>query len=86
MDARHFNPEKLKQARQERSFQIRKMLSQNDVAKALGVAYQTISMAERGKMASYDLLCRMAEFYDVSVTDWLYPNPKAEPEPAQTVA
>lgn len=69
MNSQHYNPEKLKQLRES------KALTQKQVADQLGIDRQTIYRAESGQSASYELLCSLAEMYEVEVTSLLYPRP-----------
>lgn len=76
MTSNHYDPEKLRQCRREKSAQVGRDLSQEDLAKTLDVHRQTIYRAEKGEDVRYELLCDLAEYYDVPVTSWLYPRPK----------
>lgn len=72
MNARHYDPEKLKRIREEKSF------TQEFVAKRLDVNRQTIYRAEKGLDVSYELLCDISEVYEIEVTSLLYPRPLPE--------
>lgn len=80
MNARHYNSEKLKRVREERS------LTQELVAKKLDVNRQTIYRAEKGLASSYELLCDMSAVYDIDVTSLLYPRPLPDVKSGEAVA
>lgn len=69
MKAEDYKIEKLKALR------AKKKLTQKQVAEAVGHDRQTIYRAETGKGAGFQLLCKLAEFYDVPVTSLLKPRP-----------
>ena len=69
MNARHFDPNKLKQLRKEHQ------LTQEAVAERIGVHRQTVYRAERGLDIPYELLCDLSSVYDVEVVTLLYPKP-----------
>lgn len=57
----------------------RKKLSQIEVAKNLGITQQRYSRYERGEReADYETLCKLADFFDVSVDELL--GRTSEPE------
>jgi transcriptional regulator with XRE-family HTH domain len=65
MNGQDYYAEKLKSLRES------KTLTQEEVAEKLNVNRQTILRAESGTIASYDLLCRMADLYEVDILDLL---------------
>jgi len=69
MDARHYDPIKLKRIREERR------ITQSALARQLDVERQTISRAERGKNVPYELLCDISAVLDFEVITLLYPRP-----------
>jgi transcriptional regulator with XRE-family HTH domain len=71
MDSRHYNPKRLVELREEKG------LTQETVAAQLNVQRETISRVERGKVASYDILCDYTGLLGVNVTDILHPRPLA---------
>jgi transcriptional regulator with XRE-family HTH domain len=75
MNWRHYDHEKLRQLRREKSAAEGRKISLEDVASALAAHKETISRAERGAVASYELLCQLADFYQVPVTSLLHPVP-----------
>lgn len=66
MNSSHYDNTKLAAWREETG------LSQKTVAERLDVARNTISRAEIGEVASYDLLCQLAYFYNKPIKDLLY--------------
>lgn len=78
MNANHYDPEKLKQLRSQKSKGVTSEITQQMVADALGVQRQTIYRAENGIDVSYELLCELAAYYDVEVVSLLYPTPKSQ--------
>lgn len=76
MTSNHYDPEKLRQCRRDLSARLGRDVSQDEIARALDVHRQTIYRAENGEDVRYELLCDLAEHYDVPVTAWLYPRPK----------
>lgn len=71
MNSTHYDPSKLKALRE------RKQMSQPDVAEVLNVHPQTVYRAEAGINISYELLCDLADFYQINVIDLLHPRPIA---------
>jgi len=71
MNSQHYNADKLKQLREGKG------LTQNQAAEALSVDRQTIYRAEAGLSASYELLCSLADLYEVEVISLLHPRPVA---------
>jgi transcriptional regulator with XRE-family HTH domain len=51
--------------------------TQDFVAEQLNVARETISRIEKGKNASYEILCDYSALFDIDVTEILYPRPLA---------
>jgi transcriptional regulator with XRE-family HTH domain len=78
MNARHYNAERIRQLRREKSAAEGRDITQDVVAEALGVHRQSIYRAENGLDVAYELLCDLAEYYDVEVTSWLYARPLKE--------
>lgn len=67
MNNNHYYPEKLAE--------IRKGIgTQEEVAEKLGISNITLSRAENGKNASYELLCAIASLANVDVRDLLKSN------------
>jgi transcriptional regulator with XRE-family HTH domain len=76
MNFRHYDPGKLKELREIKG------LTQEQVAKHLGINRQTVFRAETGQSASYELLCDLCQLYNnAAVTDLLYERP-LEPQAA----
>jgi len=71
LDYRHYNHKELRALRENRGFSIR------GLAKELEVAPDRVARAERGEIATYDFLCRLAKYYDRPVTYFLYQYPIA---------
>lgn len=69
MNARHFDPKKLKELRRNHR------LTQEAVAERIGVHRQTVYRAEKGLDIPYELLCDLSGVYDVEVVSLLYPKP-----------
>jgi transcriptional regulator with XRE-family HTH domain len=69
MDATHYDPSRLVQARELRGE------SQQQIADALKVDRMTIYRAEQGKSISYELLAKMCAYYSMPVTSIIYPTP-----------
>lgn len=65
MDARHYDPQRLKELREKSG------KTQEQIARLVKRKRLTISRAERGESASYDLLCRLAKRYRVPVVSIL---------------
>lgn len=78
MNSTHYDPEKLKRLRAEKSFRDGVDLTQQMVADALKVQRQTIYRAENGLDISYERLCQLANYYGVSVITLLRPIPNAQ--------
>jgi transcriptional regulator with XRE-family HTH domain len=74
MDARHYDPQKITKLRESVG------MSQDALAQEVGVCRVTINRAEQGRSASYNLLVKIANALNVSVTEFLYPHPKPESE------
>lgn len=75
MDTRHYDPNKLKQLRLEKSKREGTEITQQAVAKVLNVHRQTIYRAEYGLDVPYELLCDLANYYQVPVVSLLHPVP-----------
>ncbi|HEY0429014.1 MAG TPA: helix-turn-helix transcriptional regulator [Pyrinomonadaceae bacterium] len=71
MNANHYNPQKLVEWREESG------KTQEKIAEILGVDRNTISRAEKGKVASYDLLAGLCGLYKKSTHDLIYSKPVA---------
>lgn len=78
MNANHYDPEKLKKLRAEKSLRDGSEITQQIVADALGVQRQTIYRAENGLDISYERICDLADYYGVEVTSLLHSKPKAQ--------
>lgn len=70
MDSRHYNNEKLKRAREAAG------LTQEQVAELLNVHKETISRADRGTVASYELLVQICAICKIGIKDILYDSPE----------
>jgi transcriptional regulator with XRE-family HTH domain len=70
LDSRHYNHKEL------RALRLVKDISLVQLSSDLKVERKRIWRAERGECATYDFLCRLAEYYDRPVTYFLYPHPK----------
>ena len=69
MNENHYYPEKLAT--------IRKQIgTQEDVAEQLGITNITLSRAENGKNASYELLCSVANLAKIDVRELLKSSEK----------
>jgi DNA-binding XRE family transcriptional regulator len=75
MNTNHYDPEKLKRLRAEKSLRDGVEITQQMVADALNVQRQTIYRAENGLDISYERLCQLAGYYGVSVITLLHPMP-----------
>lgn len=62
MDATHYHPEKLKEAREK----LGKSMQQ--IAEKIAVDRQTIYRAEAGKNASYELLAALCKLYKIPMS------------------
>lgn len=71
MNGNHYNPKKLVEWREEFG------KTQDKVAELIGVERNTISRAETGKVASYELLATLCRIYGKSTHDLIYSNPVA---------
>ena len=71
MDSKHYNPQKLIDARELRG------KTQQEIASELNVDSQTIYRAEAGKNVSIDLLGKMCNYYGMPVTTVILPYPEA---------
>ena len=69
MNGKHYNPQKLVEWRDEFG------KTQVKVAEIIGVERNTISRAETGKVASYELLATLCKIYGKSIHDLTYSNP-----------
>lgn len=78
MNSTHYDPEKLKKLRAEKSIRDGVDLTQERVANALKVQRQTIYRAENGLDISYERLCQLANYYGVPVITLLRPIPNAQ--------
>lgn len=76
MTSNHYDPEKVRQCRRDLSARLGREVSQEEVARALDVHRQSIFRVESGLDVRYELLCDVADYYDVPVTAWLHPRPK----------
>ncbi len=74
MNATHYDPEKLKRLRVEKSLRDGKDITQQIVADALEVQRQTIYRAENGLDISYEMLCSLGRYYGVDVLTLLRPQ------------
>jgi transcriptional regulator with XRE-family HTH domain len=80
MDARHYDPRKLTEARELMG------KSQQEIADEINVDRQTIYRVEAGKSASYDVLALLCVFYRVPITTIIRPFPLAESHEAAVAA
>lgn len=71
MNASHYDPKKLIEWREEFG------QTQEKVARLLNVDRNTISRAELGKVASYDLLAELCRIYGKSTHELIYAEPVA---------
>ena len=71
MNANHYNPKKLIQWREDSG------KTQEKIAEILNVDRNTVSRAETGKVASYDLLASLCAIYEKSTHDLIYSKPVA---------
>jgi transcriptional regulator with XRE-family HTH domain len=69
MNSQHYDCEHLKSLREAKG------LTQKQVGEALDIDRQTVFRAESGVSASYELLCALADLYEVEVVSLLYPHP-----------
>ena len=69
LDRRHYNHKELRALRQARGVSLVKLSGD------LQVERKRIWRAERGEGATYDFLCRLAQYYDRPVTYFLYQYP-----------
>ena len=67
MNATHYDPDKLVQARELRGE------TQQQIADALNVDRQTIYRAEQGKSISYELLAKLCGYYSIPMVNILKP-------------
>lgn len=67
MNVNHYHPEKLAEIR-------KRIGTQEDVAEKLGITNVTLSRAENGRNASYELLCSIANLANVDVRELLKSN------------
>jgi transcriptional regulator with XRE-family HTH domain len=70
MNASHYDHEALERLRESKN------RSREEIAQEIGVKRMTLYRAEKGIVASYELLCALARCYGVPVTSFLYPLPK----------
>jgi transcriptional regulator with XRE-family HTH domain len=70
LDHRHYNHKELRALRDARE------ISLTQLSIDLKVERKRIWRAERGEGATYDFLCRLAQYYDRPVTYFLYQYPK----------
>lgn len=82
MNATHYDPEKLKKLRVEKSARDGKDITQQIVADALEVQRQSIYRAENGLDISYEMLCSLADFYEADVISLLRSRPYAQAKAA----
>ena len=80
MNARHYNAEKLKRAREQMG------ATAVEVARALDVHKNTISRAETGVIVSFDLLSQLAAFYKKPVADFLHTVASTEKQQEETIS
>lgn len=76
MNANHYDAEKIRQLRRDKAAKENRAITQQEIATALGVDRQTIYRVEYALDVSYEMLCALADYYDVPVTLWLYPRPR----------
>lgn len=76
----YIDTERLRQARDARDW------TQQEVASMLGCSFQLIHRLEVGRTASIQLLCEVADLYDLDLTDFIFPRPKKEPLHVQRAA
>ena len=67
MNDNHYHPEKLAEIR-------KKVGTQEEVARRLGITNITLSRAENGKNASYELLCAISNLANTDVREILKQN------------
>lgn len=71
MNLNHYNPTKLVEWREKSG------KTQEQIAEIIGIERNTVSRAEKGKVASYELLASLCRVYEKSTHELIYSQPIA---------